>query len=135
MFSPTTATVARSRSAVMSLMSPVLSSFTNSSRSTFTAFSASAFFTANEVLCSDEACDTRNTLTPLRANALKMRELMPITPTIPKPVRVIRQVSLIDEMPLMALPSEVFSSEMSVPGADGLNVFFIKIGIFLWKTG
>ena len=61
-------------------------------------------------------------------------------PTIPSPDTVIRQVSLMEEIPFMAFPSHLASSasrvaEMSVPGAEGLNVFLIRIGIFLWNTG
>ena len=84
------------------------------------------------VLFSDEACDTRKTLIPDSANRLNMRELIPITPTMPIPDRVMRQVSLIDEMPLMAFPSMCeWSAEMRVPGADGLKVFLMRMGMFL----
>lgn len=75
-------------------------------------------------IVSEAACDTRNTLIPDCANALKIRWLTPITPTIPNPETVIRQVSFIDDIPLMALPSEAWvASVISVPGTSGLNVF------------
>ena len=132
MFSPTIATVARLGSGLISEISPDCSSTANSSLSTLTANSASAFFTANDVLFSLDACDTRNTLTPFFAKALKIRAFIPIMPTIPKPDTVIKQVSLIEEIPLIAFPSGLGRcSEIHVPGAVGLNVFLIQIGIFL----
>ena len=133
MFSPTMATVARSCSALASHISPIAISRSNSLFRTDTASSASAFLTANDMLFSEAACDTRNTLTPDFAKALNMREFIPITPTIPNPDTVIRQVSFIEEIPLMAFASPSGTScVISVPGASGLNVFFITIGIFLW---
>ena len=72
-FSPTIATVARFLSARIGEISPISISFANSSFSTSQARSASALRTPIEVLFSDEACETRNTLIPFFANALKMR--------------------------------------------------------------
>ncbi len=73
---------------------------------------------------------------PFSANALNIRALIPIMPTIPRPVTVTRLVSLIEEIPFIALPSDGFVFfDINVPVADGLNVFFILIGIFLWYTG
>ena len=72
-FSPTIATVAKSLSARIGEISPISISFANSSFSTSQARSASALRTPIEVLFSDEACETRNTLIPFFANALKMR--------------------------------------------------------------
>ena len=56
-----------------------------------------------------------------------------MTPTMPSPCMVIRQVSFMDEMPLMARPWSLASAflVMKVPGEDGLKVFLILIGIFL----
>ena len=52
---------------------------------------------------------------------------------MPKPWIVIRQVSLIDEIPLIArLASPDDSREMAVPFESRLNVLRITIGIFLW---
>ena len=49
-----------------------------------------------------------------------------MTPTIQRPDTVIRQVSLIEEMPLMSFPSgDGRCSLMQVPGADGLKVFLM----------
>ena len=67
------------------------------------------------VLFSEDACDTINTLIPFCANALKIRKFTPITPTIPRPVTVIKLVSLMDEIPLMALEPELTSCFMIVP--------------------
>ena len=131
-FSPTTATVARFFSAVILVISPISISFSNALFNTATAKSASSLFNANVVLCSEEACDTRNTLIPFCAKHWKIRELIPITPTIPSPDTVTNDVSLIEEIPLMARESSCTTSlEIFVPGAAELNVFFIMIGIFL----
>ena len=73
MFSPTIATVARFFSAWIGEISPISISLANSSFSTSQARSASALRTPIEVLFSDEACETRNTLIPFFASALKMR--------------------------------------------------------------
>ena len=72
---------------------------------------------------------------PFSANVLKIRWFTPMTPTIPKPVIVIKQVSLIDEIPLIGFEEWSASCFTIVPGASGLNVFFIRIGIFLRHTG
>ena len=71
MFSPTIATVARFFSAWIGEISPISISLANSSFSTSQA--RSALRTPIEVLFSDEACETRNTLIPFFASALKMR--------------------------------------------------------------
>ena len=73
MFSPTMATVASPLSAFMRNMAPVSISLANSASSTSQAASASASRTPMDVLFSDDACDTRNTLMPLSANVRKMR--------------------------------------------------------------
>ena len=134
-FSPTIAMVAKFISATTGLISPISISFANSSFNTSQANAASWLRTPMEVLFSEEAWDTMNTLMPFCANALKMRKFTPITPTMPKPVTVIRVVSLIEEIPLMAFEPESTSCLIMVPGASGLKVFFIRMGIFLWHTG
>ena len=48
---------------------------------------------------------------------------------------VMSAVSLMLEIPLMGLVLSLRRSRMMVPGASGLNVFLINIGIFLWKAG
>ena len=73
MFSPTMATVARFFSAKMGEISPISISLANSVVNTSQARSASALRTPIDVEFSDEACDTRKTLMPFLANALKMR--------------------------------------------------------------
>ena len=73
MFSPTIATVAKSFSACMGEISPISISLANSSFSTSQARSASALRTPMEVEFSEDACDTRNTLIPFFAKALKIR--------------------------------------------------------------
>ena len=73
MFSPTMATVARFFSAWMGEISPISISLANSVVSTSQARSASALRTPIDVEFSDEACDTRKTLMPFLASALKIR--------------------------------------------------------------
>ena len=72
---------------------------------------------------------------PLSARAVKMRRLTPMTPTIDRPVTVMRVVPLMLEIPLMGLESLAILALMMVPSASGLNVFFTRIGIFLMQTG
>ena len=88
-----------------------------------------------EVEFSEEACDTMNTEMPLAARAVKMRWLTPITPTMDKPVTVMSVVPLMLEMPLMSLLSFSTFSLMIVPGLEGLNVFFTRMGMFFTHTG
>ena len=73
MFSPTMATVATLSTAVIGFISPICISLANSSLSTLQARAASSLRTPMDVLFSDDACDTRNTLMPLSANVRKMR--------------------------------------------------------------
>ena len=98
--------------------------------------SASSFFTPMVVVLSLEACETMKTEMPWSARAEKIRLLTPITPTMPRPEMVTRQVSLIDEMPLMIFRSSWLGFLwISVPLAVGLKVFLMTIGMFLWNTG
>ena len=135
MFSPTMAMVARLLSARMGYMAPVAISLANSSLSTATALSASSSRTPMEVEFSDEACDTRNTLMPLSANVVKMRRFTPITPTMERPVTVMSDVPLMEEMPLMGFWSLAIFSLIIVPAPLGLNVFLTRMGIFFTQTG
>ena len=84
---------------------------------------------------SDDAWLTMNTEMPRSASVVKMRRLTPMTPTIERPVTVIRVVPLMLEMPLMGFMSSSIFSLMSVPGCVGLKVFFTLMGIFLMQTG
>lgn len=132
MFSPTIATVARFFSAWIGEISPISISLANSSFSTSQARSASALRTPIEVLFSDEACETRNTTDSILCQRLKEAVVDTDHATIPKPCTVIRLVSLMDEIPLMALLF-VWSTccLITVPWASGLKVFLIRIGMFL----
>ena len=87
------------------------------------------------VLFSDEAWLTRNTLIPLSARQVKMRRLTPITPTMDSPATVMSEVPLMLEMPLMMRESVFTSSLMMEPGASGLNVFLMRMGMCLTHTG
>ena len=135
MFSPTMAIVASPLSACIGNIAPVSISLANSWLSTRTASSASSSRTPIDVEFSDDACDTINTDMPLSARAVKMRRLTPITPTIDNPVTVISVVPLILDIPLMGLRSLSILSLMTVPGSEGLKVFFTLIGIFFTHTG
>ena len=88
-----------------------------------------------EVLFSDDACETMNTDIPLSASVVKMRRLTPMTPTIDRPVTVIRVVPLMLLMPLMGFRSSSILSLMSVPGCVGLKVFLTRMGMCLMQTG
>ena len=134
-FSPTTAMVANSLSACMGNMAPSSISASNSLLSTLTALWASSSRTPIEVLFSDDACDTRNTLMPWSARAVKIRRFTPMTPTMERPDTVMSVVPLIDEMPRMALLSFSTFPLMMVPRPSGLNVFFTRMGMFLMQTG
>ena len=127
--------VARPVSAFMGNMAPISISLANSSLSTLIASSASSSFTPIDVEFSEDACDTMKTDMPLSAKVVKMRWLTPITPTIDKPVTVMRAVPLMLEIPLIGLWSPVTLSVMMVPSASGLKVFFTFIGIFFTQTG
>ena len=135
MFSPTMAMVARFFSCAISYMAPISISFLNSSLSTWQALSESSFLTPMEVEFSEDAWLTRNTLMPSLAKAVKMRRLTPMTPTMESPDTVMRLVLLMDDMPLMARELFSPSDDMVVPFASGLNVFLIRIGMFLMHTG
>ena len=63
-FCPTMATVDKLYSTPISLMLPISISEANSSLSTFCEMAASDVLTPIEVLFSDDACETRNTLIP-----------------------------------------------------------------------
>ena len=52
-----------------------------------------------------------------------------------KPDTVINVVPLMLDMPLMLLVSSTTSSLMMEPGASGLKVFFINMGMCLMQTG
>ena len=99
------ATVARPRSAFMRNMRPSSISFRNSSSSTRQALSVSQSCTPILVLFSDEACDTMKTEMPCWAKEVKMRWFTPITPTMDRPLTVMRLVPLMEDMPLMLLCS------------------------------
>ena len=135
MFSPTMATVAKPLSAVILYIAPVSISLENSAFKTSQAASASASRTPMEVLFSEEACETRNTLIPLLAKAEKIRRLTPMTPTMDKPETVINVVPFILEIPLIGFWSSAMSLLITVPFPEGLNVFLMRIGIFFTQTG
>ena len=135
MFSPTMAMVANPLSTCMGYIEPEAISFSNSSLSTRAASSASLSFTPIDVEFSDEACDTMNTDMPLLARVVKIRWLTPMTPTIERPVTVISDVPLIEEIPLIGLWSPSILSFIIVPSASGLKVFFTLIGMFFTQTG
>ena len=127
--------VASPLSACMGNMAPVSISLANSLLSTATALSASWSRTPIDVEFSEEACDTRNTLMPLSARAVKMRRLTPITPTIDNPVTVMRVVPLMLDIPFMGFWLFSILFFMMVPDASGLKVFFTLIGMFFTHTG
>ena len=128
-FSPTIATVANPLSACIGNILPSSISSLNSSSSTFIAFSASSSFTPIDVLFSEAACETRNTLIPLFAKVVKILLFTPTTPTIDRPV------TFIEEIPRISFGLFVTNCLITVPSFEGLKVFFTLIGIFLTQTG
>ena len=92
--------VARFFSDLTTLISPIFSSWANSSEITFTARSASALLTPMEIVFSEDACEIKKAEMPTLASAPNSRLLTPITPTIPKPCIVTSAASSIEEMPL-----------------------------------
>ena len=133
MFSPTIAMVERLYSTVISLMLPNAISWANSSLNTRWETAASGVLTPMDVLFSDEAWETKNTLMPFCAKVRKMRWFTPIIPTIPSPCMVMSAVSLMEEIPLIILPSSfdrLFN--ISVPFDEGLKLLRTLMGMFLW---
>src|SRR5207247_1642601 len=97
--------------------------------------SPSAVRTPKRILCSDDACEIRITLTRRCASARKRRSATPGTPTIPGPRSVSSARSPTDVIPFASFPSSSPRLEMTVPGADGLNVFLMSIGICFATAG
>ena len=75
------------------------------------------------------------TLTPRAASARNSRSAVPGTPTMlrPRSVRSVR--SRTELMPFARCSWPPRLREMSVPGAAGLSVFLIRIGIALATAG
>ena len=101
-----------------------------------TARSASTPRTAKQIVCSEDACEIRITLTRDPASVRNRRSAMPGTPTIPGPESVSSDSCPTVVMPLASVsPGSLFAPEIKVPGADGLNVFLIRIGMRLATAG
>jgi hypothetical protein len=71
----------------------------------------------------------------LDASVRNTRPATPGTPTIPGPRSVSSDRSPTDVIPFASFPSSSALREMSVPGASGLNVFLIRIGMRLATAG
>ena len=132
---PTTAMVARPIMSSMSSISRRAISSANAARSASTARGASVSGTVKQIECSDDACEIRITLTRRCASARKRRSATPGTPTIPGPRSVSSARSPTDVIPFASFPSSSPRLEMTVPGADGLNVFLMTIGICFATAG
>ena len=81
------------------------------------------------------ACEISTTLTPLAASVPNTRPATPGTPTMPGPRSVSNARSPTDVIPFASFPSYFALREMSVPGASGLNVFLMRIGMRLATAG
>ena len=68
------------------------------------------------------------------ARAENMRLSTPTMPTMEVPERVMRQMSSMEEMPLMERSLFLHSDLIMVPGASWLKVFLMRIGIFFLHT-
>ena len=77
----------------------------------------------------------RMTLTPRAANARNTRSATPGTPAIPGPRSVSSERFPTDVIPFASFPSSSAVREMRVPGAVGLNVFLIRIGMRFATAG
>ena len=86
-------------------------------------------------MCSDEAWEMSTTFTRRAASVRNTRSATPGTPTIPGPRSVSSARSPTDVIPFASCPSSSAVREMSVPGASGLNVFLIRIGMRLATAG
>ena len=102
----------------------------------FTARAESAGATAKLMEYSEDAWVISTTFTFSLANAENRRMEVPVTPGRPLPWRVTRCMASMEEIPLIGLPV-LFSPSllMRVPGAAGLKVFLIRIGISFLYAG
>ena len=94
-----------------------------------------ALRTLKQIVCSDEACEISTTLTPLPASVPNTRPATPGTPTIPGPRSVSNASSPTDVIPFASFPSSTALRAISVPGAAGLKVFLIRIGMRFATAG
>src|SRR5690606_16697276 len=102
---------------------------------TFIAFLASAGCTANVMLCSEEDGVMSTTLIRSRANSVNNRPENPDFPIIPLPVRLIIEMSGMDDIPLMGKFDYSASNSIRVPGNSGLKVLRIAMGIRFKNAG
>ena len=91
--------------------------------------------TARQREYSDDAWVTMRTLISSSARALNMRRPMPAIPVMPLPCMRRSATSSIEEIPLIRNRSDVFPLPINVPSKPGLNVFLIRMGIFLSSAG
>src|SRR5574344_2913612 len=131
MLSPTTATVESPSRKVALLTAPSQISRANSLFSTSQAFSASLRLTPSEIPVSEEDWQGRNTLIWLSAREPNMLLSSPTTPTIIGPPMFIRQVSSMEEIPVIDALLLLQSCLMTVPAPSGLKVLRTLIGMFL----
>ena len=134
MFSPTTATAASSFSMCTGSVAPLSISWRNSLSIVAAAAAASFLPTPIVIPVSEADWLTRNALMFPSASTLNMRLSIPTIPTMEVPVSVIRLMSSIEDMPLMSRSSLRHSCLMEVPGAAGLKVFLISMGMPLRHT-
>ncbi len=71
----------------------------------------------------------------LSESALNKRAATPVTPTIPPPVSVSKEILFILDKPLTGFPFLLPSLQIKVPLVSGLKVFFIRTGIPFQSTG
>ena len=116
-------------------MAPSARSRANSASSKAQARGPSCGVTHIEVLVSEEVCATIKTLMPPRAKVSKIRRFTPMTPTIEGPLTVTMLISLTEEIPRIGRSDCRALLRMTLPRAEGLNVFLTKMGIFLAQTG
>src|SRR5690606_18764842 len=96
---------------------------------------ASAGLTAKVMLCSDDDWVISTTLICSLASRVNSRPLKPDLPIIPEPLKLMTEISDIEEIPFIGNEVLPLSNWITVPEKSGSKVFRMTIGIFLRKAG
>ena len=138
MFSPITDTMRSSRISSKRSMRWVCSSRASSRLRVANARSPSAVLNTRQMVCSEDAWEIMMMLMPSRASAAKMRAAKPGMPIMPPPSMFTSEIPSIEAIPVMGrAPSRliVSAAAMSVPGAAGLRLFLMRMGMFFSTAG
>ncbi len=138
MFSPMTATMSRSCSSSKRSIRRVVSSGASSRLIAASARSPSEVRNTRQIVCSDDAWEIMMILIPSRASAAKIRAANPGIPIMPPPSIFTREMPSMEAMPVIGLPVSrlsVDAAAISVPGAEGLRLFLMRIGMSFSTAG